>query len=102
LDKSQPCLFGNFILQLLYRYKKSKIMLQAKLSSKFQLSIPKALREDLRLEAGQQFTLVARGNIIELIPSQSIKDARGMLSPATYNNSFDYRDRQARDKLTED
>jgi len=72
-------------------------MLQAKLSSKFQLSIPKTLREDLRLEAGQQFTLVARGNIIELIPAQSIKDARGMLAPASYNDSLDYRDRQARD-----
>ena len=36
-------------------------MLQAKLSSKFQLSIPKSMRDDLPLQAGQQFTLVARG-----------------------------------------
>lgn len=71
-------------------------MLHAKLSSKFQLSIPKALREDLHLQAGQQFTLVARGNIIELIPSRSIKDARGMLSTDEYKDSSEYRDRQER------
>ncbi len=71
-------------------------MLQAKLSSKFQLSIPKTMREEMSLEAGQQFTLVARGSIIELIPTQSMKDARGMLSPIKYKDSSEYRDRQER------
>jgi len=71
-------------------------MLQAKLSSKFQLSIPKALREDLHLQAGQQFTLLARGNIIELVPSRSINDARGMLASSQLKSSSEYRDRQER------
>ncbi|MCI5141025.1 MAG: AbrB/MazE/SpoVT family DNA-binding domain-containing protein [Candidatus Electrothrix sp. ATG1] len=71
-------------------------MLQAKLSSKFQLSIPKAMRHDLDLQAGQQFTLVARGRIIELIPQQSIRQARGMLSSCTYSDSSEYRDRKER------
>lgn len=71
-------------------------MLQAKLSSKFQLSIPKIIREDLQLQAGQQFTLVARGNIIELIPFRSIEESRGMLSSTNYQNSSDYRDREER------
>ncbi|HBS27274.1 MAG TPA: AbrB family transcriptional regulator [Gammaproteobacteria bacterium] len=71
-------------------------MLQAKLSSKFQLAIPKALREDLNLQAGQKFTLVSRGNIIELIPLRSIMDARGMLSSNGFPSSSDYRDRQER------
>ncbi len=74
-------------------------MYQAKLSSKFQLSIPKALREDLNLHAGQQFTLVARGNVIELIPTRSIKEARGMLSSKVYEDSSAYRDREERDFL---
>lgn len=72
-------------------------MLQAKLSSKFQLSIPKTLRCDLNLQAGQQFTLVTRGNIIELIPLRSIKDAKGMLSSKAPIDSSDYRDRTERD-----
>lgn len=71
-------------------------MLKAKLSSKFQLSIPKVIRDDLQLQAGQQFTLVARGSIIELIPLRSIKEARGMLSSGGYEDSSEYRDRQKR------
>lgn len=71
-------------------------MLRARLSSKFQLSIPKAIRDDLHLQAGRQFTLVARGNIIELIPLRTIEDARGMLSSCEYKHSSEYRDRQER------
>lgn len=71
-------------------------MLKAKLSSKFQLSIPKVIRDDLQLQAGQQFTLVARGSIIELIPLRSIQEARGMLSSGGYEDSSEYRDRQKR------
>ena len=71
-------------------------MLQAKLSSNFQLSIPKSIREDLHLQAGQQFALVARGHIIELIPLQSIQEAKGMLSSCEYKDSSEYRDRQER------
>lgn len=72
-------------------------MLQAKLSSKFQLSIPKVLREDLNLQAGQRFALVARGRIIELIPVRSINDAKGMLSSCKYKDPSEYRDRMERD-----
>jgi AbrB family looped-hinge helix DNA binding protein len=77
--------------------KEVKIMLQAKLSSKFQLSIPKALRCDLNLQAGQQFTLIARGKIIELIPVRSITSAKGMLAPCEPQDSSEYRDRTERD-----
>ena len=72
-------------------------MFQAKLSSKFQLSSPKVLREELNLKAGQQFTLIARGSVIELIPSQTIKNVRGMLSASEYEDSSAYRDRQERE-----
>jgi AbrB family looped-hinge helix DNA binding protein len=67
-------------------------MLQARLSSKFQLSIPKAMRHDLDLKAGQEFTLLARGRIIELIPQRSIKEAKGMLSGCECADSSEYRD----------
>jgi AbrB family looped-hinge helix DNA binding protein len=71
-------------------------MLQVKLSSKFQLSIPKALRDELELQAGQRFTLVARGSIIEMIPSRPVKGARGMLSSKAPPDSSAYRDREER------
>ena len=71
-------------------------MQQAKLSSKFQLSIPKSIRDDMCLRAGQKFTIVTRGSVIELIPVKTIRDARGML-PLKQYDSADYRDRQDRD-----
>ena len=71
-------------------------MLQAKLSSKFQLSIPKAMRDELCLQAGQQFTLIARGSIIEMIPSRPVEGARGMLCSSAPPDSCAYRDREER------
>jgi AbrB family looped-hinge helix DNA binding protein len=71
-------------------------MIQAKLSSKFQLAIPKAIREVMQLKAGQQFTLITRGNIIELIPIIPVQDARGMLTGCQCSDSSEYRDRQER------
>ncbi|MDO9423093.1 MAG: AbrB/MazE/SpoVT family DNA-binding domain-containing protein [Methylobacter sp.] len=68
-------------------------MISAKLSSKFQLAIPKAIRDQLDLKAGQQFTLIAKGDIIELVPVCSLAAARGSFKGS---NSNDYRDRQDR------
>jgi len=70
--------------------------MRAKLSSKFQLSIPKKLREHLKLKAGQQFTMLTRGNIIELIPIRNVEESRGMLNYSESVDSSEYRDRQER------
>lgn len=68
-------------------------MQTATLSSKYQLAIPKAIRETLNLKAGQKFTVIAKGNIIELVPVRSLQAMRGMLKGANTDN---YRDRQDR------
>lgn len=68
-------------------------MQTATLSSKYQLSIPKAVRETLNLKAGQKFTVITKGNIIELVPVPSLKAMRGILKGA---NTANYRDRQDR------
>ena len=68
-------------------------MISAKLSSKFQLAIPKAIRDQLDLKAGQQFTLITKGNIIELVPVRSLIAARGSFKDCNPN---DYRDHQDR------
>jgi AbrB family looped-hinge helix DNA binding protein len=74
-------------------------MIQAKLSSKFQLSIPKAIRENLQLQEGQRFVLVERGHIIELIPAQSLQEARGFLAGIAEVAVMDYRDRSERNPV---
>ena len=63
------------------------------LSTKYQIAVPKAIRTELGLEAGQQFTIIPKGSVIELVPLRSLEWARGMLRGA---DSSDYRDRTDR------
>jgi AbrB family looped-hinge helix DNA binding protein len=68
-------------------------MASVTLSSKYQIAIPKALRTELGLEAGQEFVVIPKGTVLELVPVRSIESARGMLKGASPAN---YRDRTER------
>lgn len=50
-----------------------------KLSPKFQVVIPRAVREQLDLEAGQKMQVITYGNRIELIPERPISAMCGFL-----------------------
>jgi AbrB family looped-hinge helix DNA binding protein len=49
------------------------------ISPKFQVVIPKPIRDKLRLSPGQKIQAIVYNNRIELIPVQPIKDMRGFL-----------------------
>ena len=49
------------------------------ISPKFQVVIPRALRESLRIRPGQKVQMILYKNRIEMIPLQSMKRARGFL-----------------------
>ncbi len=49
------------------------------ISSKFQIVIPKAIREKLGLTAGQKVQAIVYGDRIELIPLQPARQMRGFL-----------------------
>lgn len=49
------------------------------LSPKFQVVIPREIREELHLAAGQKIQAVAHGNRIELIPVRPMRHLRGFL-----------------------
>ena len=68
-------------------------MQTATLTSKFQLCIPKAIRERLGLKAGQQFVFVTVGESIQLVPRRDIQDLRGLLRGADTGDVRDRRDR---------
>ena len=68
-------------------------MNSAKLSSKFQLAIPKDIREQMNLKAGQQFAIITKGDVIELAPIRPLKAARGSFKGSDPTN---YRDEQDR------
>jgi AbrB family looped-hinge helix DNA binding protein len=68
-------------------------MHSAVLSSKFQICIPKELRDELHIEAGQTFIFIPHGNSIQLVPKRSIKDVKGIMAGANSSNIRDRRDR---------
>jgi AbrB family looped-hinge helix DNA binding protein len=48
-----------------------------KISAKFQVVIPKDVREAMRLKAGQKLVVFRFENRIEMIPAEPIKNLRG-------------------------
>lgn len=68
-------------------------MQTATLTSKFQICIPKAIRERLGLRSRQQFVFITKGDTIQLVPRRDIQELRGLLRGA---NVEDVRDRSER------
>jgi AbrB family looped-hinge helix DNA binding protein len=54
-------------------------MLTITISPKFQIVIPKAIRDLLRLSPGQKVQALAYDDRIELIPVRPLKEMRGFL-----------------------
>ena len=50
-----------------------------KLSPKYQVVIPRDVRESLHLIPGQMMQVIAYGNRIELMPAKDIREMRGFL-----------------------
>lgn len=65
----------------------------ATLSAKFQISIPKAVRNAKRWKAGQEFAFVPKGSGVLLVPVPSVEDLAGLAPRARAGR---YRDRKDR------
>lgn len=55
-------------------------MEQVKVSSKFQVVIPKLVRESLGIRPGQRLQVVPYGDRIELVPLRQVSEMRGFLA----------------------
>jgi AbrB family looped-hinge helix DNA binding protein len=53
------------------------------ISTKYQLVIPKEVRNRLGIEAGQKFQVIEYGDRIELVPVRDIKAMRGFVRGIT-------------------
>jgi len=49
------------------------------ISSKYQLVIPRAIREKWNIKPGQKVRLIVFGNRLEVVPLRDIREARGFL-----------------------
>jgi AbrB family looped-hinge helix DNA binding protein len=65
----------------------------ATLSSKFQISIPKAVREEQHWEAGQEFVFIPKGKGVLVMPVPEMAQLVGIAKGARTN---DFRDRKDR------
>jgi AbrB family looped-hinge helix DNA binding protein len=54
-------------------------MKAVKITQRFQVVIPREVRENMQLVAGQRMQMVAYENRIELIPERDIMEMRGFL-----------------------
>ena len=62
----------------------------ATLSTKFQLSIPKSVRDEQHWQAGQEFVFIPKGKGILLVPVPARDELAGIAAGA---KASDYRDR---------
>jgi AbrB family looped-hinge helix DNA binding protein len=65
----------------------------ATLSSKFQISIPKAIRSARNWQPGQKFAFIPRDGGVMLVPIPRLEDLAGSMRGA---NTENYRDRNDR------
>ena len=55
-------------------------MAKAKISPKYQVVIPKVIREELELKPGQIVQVIAHRGRIEMVPVRSMREMRGFLA----------------------
>jgi AbrB family looped-hinge helix DNA binding protein len=65
----------------------------ATLSSKYQISIPKVIREEQHWEAGQEFVFIPKGNGVLVMPVPELEQLAGLAKGA---KTTGYRDRKDR------
>jgi AbrB family looped-hinge helix DNA binding protein len=68
-------------------------MTVATLSSKFQISIPKDVRDQLDWKAGQKLTFIPKGIGVLLVPVPDLESLRGIAAGADKSGVRDRRER---------
>jgi AbrB family looped-hinge helix DNA binding protein len=68
-------------------------MATATISPKFQIVIPKEVREKLHLEPSQRLQVVEKGGVITLVPEVPLKSLRGTLKGMSKTDLREKKDR---------
>ena len=66
------------------------------LSSKYQISIPKVVREAQHWEAGQEFFFIPKGNSVLMMPAPTLEQFSGIANSVKGAKATGYRDRKDR------
>jgi len=65
----------------------------ATLSSKYQISIPKSVREEQHWQSGQQFVFIPKGKGMLIMPVPNFEELKGMAAGADPTNFRDRTDK---------
>jgi len=68
-------------------------MARTRVSPKFQVVIPKEVRESLNIHVGQEMQVVAKGGSITLVPDRPLSSLRGFAKGIRTNNLREKKDR---------
>ena len=63
------------------------------LSSKFQIVIPKAVREQAHWQAGEKLVPLVKGRHVTLVPLRPLEEMRGFIKGAKLGEIRDHEDR---------
>jgi len=69
------------------------VMARAVISPKYQIVIPKEIRERMDLRPGQVVSLIERDGLVTLVPQRPIAELRGIARGASYEGYRDKTDR---------
>ena len=69
------------------------VMARAVISPKYQIVIPKEIRERMDLRPGQVVSLIERDCLVTLVPQRPIAELRGIARGASYEGYRDKTDR---------
>jgi AbrB family looped-hinge helix DNA binding protein len=83
----------NQFLTLSLSISKKENKLQTTISSKYQVVIPKPVRERMHLKPKQKLTVIEKDNMLILIPQASLESLRGLAAGA---KTDDYREKKDR------
>jgi AbrB family looped-hinge helix DNA binding protein len=67
---------------------------KVKVSPKFQVVIPKSLREELHIEPGQELLIYSLEGSLRLVPNRPVKELRGIAKGMRWKEEYrDHADR---------
>jgi AbrB family looped-hinge helix DNA binding protein len=68
-------------------------MARTKVSPKYQVVIPKEVREGMDLHVGQELQVVSKGGVITLVPERPLSSLRGFAKGIRTDNVREKKDR---------
>ena len=74
-------------------------MSRVKISSKYQIVIPRKVREALHLRKGQTVSVIPVGGVIEVVPDRDIAEMEGIFPELTLTDIRDEADRVSEGRL---